>query len=120
MPCKQGVLEEAPVRVSDRRHPALLQACSCCMDACQRTPMEQRVRPPTTSTAHGTMVSDSIKAIVESSMTLSQSINSCIPPSSSSSDSELNNALPVLLNNKNDSQENAVESARYIFDPLSL
>ena len=51
-------------------------------------------------------------------MTLSQSINSCIPPSSSSSDSELNNALPVLLNNKNDSQENAVESACYIFDPL--
>ena len=81
--------------------------------------MEQRVQPPTTSTAHGTTDSDSIKAaIMESSMTLSQSINSCIPPSSSSSDSELNNALPVLLNSEKDSQENTVESAPYIFDPL--
>ena len=52
-------------------------------------------------------------------MTLSQSMNSCIPPSSSSSDSELNNALPVLLDSEKDSgQENTVESAPYIFDPL--
>ena len=51
-------------------------------------------------------------------MILSQS-NSCVPPSSTySSDSELNNALHVLLDNEKVSQEDTVASAPYIFDPL--
>ena len=51
-------------------------------------------------------------------MTLSQS-NSCVPPSSTySSDSELNNALHVLLDNEKVSQEDIVASAPHIFDPL--